>query len=139
MESRSCLRRIFVPSRLCPQLSREVLQDKPLYSTLENVSGVKPARAVESYDVTTIDANEAELLNTRTEAVRFLCKEFQRTKTASYLKWRSCSCGGDRCRYEVELKGENISFLTKDRLINIHFKELYSMEWQQNKNSDRCK
>ena len=103
----------FVPFRLCPQLSREVLQDKPLYSTLENVSGVKPARAVESYDVTTIDANEAELLNTRTGSSAFFVQRISEDENGVVFEMAIMLVRGDRCRYEVELKGENISFLRK--------------------------
>ncbi len=103
----------FVPTRLCPQLSKDVLKDKPLYSTLENVSGLKPVRAVESYDVTTIDANEAELLNTRTGSSAFFVQRISEDADGVVFEMAIMLVRGDRCRYEVELKGENISFLRK--------------------------
>ena len=103
----------FVPVRLCPQLSKEVLRDKPLYNTLEKESGLKPARAVESYDVTTIDANEAELLNTRTGSSAFFVQRISEDAEGVVFEMAIMLVRGDRCRYEVELKGENISFLRK--------------------------
>ncbi len=103
----------FVPAKLCPTLSKEMLNDKPLYKTLESESGLIPARAVESYDVTTIDANEAELLNTRTGSSAFFVQRMSEDANGTIFEMAIMLVRGDRCRFEIELKGENVSFLRK--------------------------
>ncbi|MEI6102068.1 MAG: GntR family transcriptional regulator, partial [Eubacteriales bacterium] len=54
---------LFIPIKFCAGLTKEMLQNVSLYKTIGEKAGIKPVRAVETYDATTIDKTQAKLLN----------------------------------------------------------------------------
>lgn len=43
---------VFIPKHICPELNREILASHSLYKTIRERTGMKVARAVESYEAT---------------------------------------------------------------------------------------
>lgn len=107
------LETVFVPERICPGLTGEVLKNHTLYKTIEQQTGMQPARAKESYEVTLIDENEAELLGTQPGSPAFFVQRISENTAGDIFELAIMLVRGDRCRYEVELEGENMSMLRK--------------------------
>lgn len=107
------LETVFVPMHICPSLTRSNLNNNSLYQTIHEHTGLKPASASETYEATVIDKNEASLLNTRAGSGAFFVQRVSKNETGEIFELALLLVRGDRCKYEVDLKHDNVSFLRK--------------------------
>lgn len=107
------LETIFVPEKFCPGLTKEMISSHSLYQTIEHASGAKPARAVESYETTIIDKNEAALLHTRPGSCAFFVQRISENEAGDVFELALILVRGDRCKYEVELQPNAVSIQRK--------------------------
>ncbi len=103
------LETVFIPVRKYPQLTRDTLLHHTLYKSLQENAGVIPKRARETYEVTTIDENEATMLNTTAGSSAFFVRRISEDTTGEIFELAIMLVRGDRCRYEVELEGTDLS------------------------------
>ena len=101
---------VFVPVKICPTLSKNVLDSHSLYSTISQYAGHRPLKAIETYEVTTIDKNEAAVLKTRAGSGAFFVQRISENDAGEVFELVLMLVRGDRCKYEVELKRDNVTF-----------------------------
>ncbi|MBQ2733924.1 MAG: GntR family transcriptional regulator [Clostridia bacterium] len=99
----------FIPEKICPVLTREILDNHSLYTTISKYSGMKAVRAVESYEATTIDKNEADLLKSRPGSGAFFVQRLSENDAGDIFELALLLVRGDRCRYEIALEPDNVS------------------------------
>jgi len=103
------LETVFVPMHICPSLTRQDLENHSLYKTIQRDTGLKPVRATETYEVTILDKNEAALLNSRAGSCAFFVQRVSENQAGEIFELAIMLVRGDRCKYEVELKRDNVS------------------------------
>lgn len=104
---------VFIPRKICPELSEELLASHSLYQTIREKSGMKVTHAVESYEATIMDKNEAELLHAKPGSCAFFVQRLSENDAGEIFELALILVRGDRCRYEVELKPDNVSILRR--------------------------
>ncbi len=107
------LETVFVPMRICPQLTRNDIDNHSLYKSISEYTGHKPLRAIETYEATIIDRNEAALLDTRAGSCAFFVQRISENEAGEIFELALMLVRGDRCKYEVELKRDNVSILRR--------------------------
>lgn len=107
------LETVFIPVKKYPELTRDIIAHSTLYRTLKEHAGIIPKRATESYEVTTIDENEAKLLNTQPGSSAFFVRRTSEDMSGEIFELAIMLVRGDRCKYEVELKGTDLSMHRK--------------------------
>ncbi|MBR4079066.1 MAG: GntR family transcriptional regulator [Christensenellaceae bacterium] len=107
------LETVFIPEKKYPGLTRDIIAHSTLYKTLRENVGIIPKRATESYEVTTIDENEAKLLNTIPGSSAFFVRRTSEDMSGEIFELAIMLVRGDRCKYEVELKGTDLSMHRK--------------------------
>ena len=106
------LETVFVPEKFCQGLTAQDVENKPLYSDiLQGEHGVKAARATETYECTVVDKNEAVLLNCKPNSGAFFVQRVSYTEKDEIFELALMLVRGDKCRYEIELKRDDISLM----------------------------
>ena len=100
---------VFIPVKFCPDLNKEMLQSVSLYKTIGDKAGIKPVRAVETYDATTIDKSQAKLLRCAVGTCAFFVTRVSQEEKGQVFEVAYILVRGDRCRYEIELVKDNLS------------------------------
>lgn len=103
------LETVFIPEKICPVLTRDMLVHNSLYETIEKYSGARAVRAVETYEATVIDKNEADLLKSRPGSAAFFVQRLSENEAGDIFELALILVCGDRCRYEIELEPDNVS------------------------------
>lgn len=103
------LETVFIPVKKYPDLTRETLLHHTLYKSLRENAGVIPKRASETYEVTVIDENEATMLNAKAGSGAFFVRRISEDTSGEIFELAIMLVRGDRCRYEVELQGTDLS------------------------------
>lgn len=100
---------VFIPVKFCEGLNKDMLQNVSLYKTIGEKAGIKPVRAVETYDATTIDKTQAKLLHCAPGTCAFFVTRVSQEESGKVFEVALILVRGDRCRYEIELAKDNIS------------------------------
>lgn len=100
---------VFIPVKFCPGLDKDMLQNVSLYKTIGERAGIKAARAVETYDATTIDKTQAKLLHCAPGTCAFFVTRVSQDESGQVFEVALLLVRGDRCRYEIELAKDNVS------------------------------
>jgi GntR family transcriptional regulator len=101
---------VFIPVKFCSDLSKDMLQNVSLYKTIGERANIKPVRAVETYDATTIDRSQAKLLHCAPGTCAFFVTRISQEESGQIFEVALILVRGDRCRYEIELVRDNVSF-----------------------------
>lgn len=107
------LETVYIPCNICPVLSKELLNTTSLYKILHQFSGILPSSASEVYSSVNLPRDIAKLLNCSAGTSAFLVDRVSRDIYGKVFELAHIYVRGDRCRYEVELKSNNVSFLRK--------------------------
>lgn len=103
--------RVYIPVYICPYLTKELVQNASLYKILKDYVNIIPAKAKETYSTTNLNAKYAKLLDAPEGLSAFAIKRVTHDLSDRCFEIAFNIVRGDRCRYEVELKSNNVSFI----------------------------
>jgi DNA-binding GntR family transcriptional regulator len=99
----------YVPVYLAPSLTKEALDGRSLYDVIEEMTGLTPFRAHESYEVVKLSREEARFLDAESRAA-FLVKRMTKMKSGAMFEMASMLIRGDRCRLFATLEWDAVAF-----------------------------
>ena len=101
-----------IPQKYCPQLSVHNLTDS-LYTMITEHTGAEPMEAVETYDATIITEQQAKLLQCSAGAPAFKIKRVSTNTMGNVFEVTNIIAPGERNRYQITLKKEDVSVSRK--------------------------
>lgn len=106
----------FVPVDFCPFLEKQMLETDSLYRILIETAALNPFYAVETYEPVIFKKSEAAILNCKPGMCGYFVERTSFLETGEVFELTQSLVRGDRCRFEVELHKDMVSF---HRKINI--------------------
>ena len=103
----------FIPVRICPFLSKEMVEQGSLYNTLVREAGIDIGHAQETYETMLMGENEAVLLGVPKNSCAFFVQRVSYTRSDEVFEYTVMIVRSDRCRYEVELTSDNVQLRRK--------------------------
>jgi GntR family transcriptional regulator len=103
----------FIPERMCPFLTQEMVERGSLYSSLVKEAGVKISHARETYETLLLGESEAGILGVPKDTGAFFVQRTSYTKTNEIFEYTVMIVRSDRCRYEVELTSDEVQMRRK--------------------------
>lgn len=103
----------FIPTRFCPFLTQEMVEQGSLYNTLVREAGIRIGHAQETYETMLMGENEAALLGMPKESCAFFVQRVAHTAGGDVFEYTVMIVRSDRCRYEVELTSDNVQLSRK--------------------------
>jgi len=103
----------FVPVKYCPFLEKGMLENDSLYRILKERAMLDPFYAVETYEPVIIKKNEAAILNCKPGMCGYFVERTSYLGTGEVFEFTQSLMRGDRCRFEVELHKDSVSFSRK--------------------------
>ena len=103
--------RVYIPVYICPYLTKELVENASLYKILKDYANIIPAKARETYSTTIMNAKYAKMLDAPVGLSAFSIKRITHDLSDRCFEIAFNIVRGDRCRYEVELKSNNVSFI----------------------------
>ncbi len=98
----------FIPVRVCPFLTQEMVERGSVYNTLVREAGISIGHARETYETMLLGESEAALLGMPKDSCAFFVQRISYTAGGDVFEYTVMIVRGDRCRYEVELTSENV-------------------------------
>ncbi|WP_027108993.1 GntR family transcriptional regulator [Lacticigenium naphthae] len=92
----------YVPVKYFPGLTKEALEEKPMYSIFMEDYDKGVSRAVEQFSVTTLRPNEAKLLQLKTDRPAMLLKRYAYNE-GDLIEYTISVISGNKFKYTVEL------------------------------------
>ena len=99
----------YIPTRICPQLAREQLNDS-LYATIRDCSGSSPQEAVEIYEAVTLVKRDAELLHMRAGEAGFRIQRISKNTAGQIFEYCIELARGDRNKFQIVLKNSGVQY-----------------------------
>lgn len=99
----------YIPTRICPQLSREQLNDS-LYATIREISGSSPQEAVEIYEAVTLNKRDAELMHMRAGEAAFRIQRISKNTSGEIFEYCVELARGDRNKFQIVLKNSGVQY-----------------------------
>ena len=99
----------YIPTRICPQLSREQLNDS-LYATIRECSGSSPLEAVEIYEAVTLNKRDAELLHMRAGEAAFRIQRISKNTAGEIFEYCVELARGDSNKFQIVLKNSGVQY-----------------------------
>jgi len=99
----------YIPTRVCPALNREHLNDS-LYATIFECSGSMPQEAVEVYEAVTLNKREAQLLGMHAGEAAFRAQRISKNTSGEIFEYCIELARGDRTKFQIVLKNSGIRF-----------------------------
>lgn len=99
----------YIPTYICPDLTREQLNDS-LYATISECSGAAPMEAIETYEATTLMKREAELLNVHAGEPALRIHRISKNTAGQIFEYCVELARGDRNKYQIVLKNSGIQY-----------------------------
>ena len=99
----------YIPTRICPTLSREQLNDS-LYATIKECSGSSPQEAVEIYEAVTLSKRDAELLHMRAGEPAFRIQRISKNTSGEIFEYCVELARGDRNKLQIVLKNSGVQY-----------------------------
>lgn len=93
----------YIPAELFPDLSKELLQSKPMYEVFTEKYQLPVTRAIESFSATSLREEEAKLLHAKTGSPAMLIKRFAYNDDR-LIEYTVSITIGYKFEYTVELK-----------------------------------
>ncbi len=98
----------FIPRRVCPFLTQEMVEKGSLYNALVREAGIRLGHAQETYEAMLMGEDEAALLGVPKESGAFFVQRVSYAAGGDVFEYTVMIVRGDRCRYEVDLTAENV-------------------------------
>jgi GntR family transcriptional regulator len=98
----------FIPQRICPFLTQEMVEQGSLYNALVREAGIRLGYARETYEAMLMGENEAALLGVPKDSTAFFVQRVSYAAGGEVFEYTVMIVRGDRCRYEVELTADNV-------------------------------
>ncbi|NLI52807.1 MAG: GntR family transcriptional regulator [Clostridiales bacterium] len=99
----------YIPTRICPTLTREQLNDS-LYATIRECSGSSPQEAVEIYEAVTLSKRDAELMHLRAGEPGFRIQRISKNTAGEIFEYCVELARGDRNKFQIVLKNSGIQY-----------------------------
>lgn len=103
----------FIPVRVCPFLTQEMVEQGSLYSTLVKEAGIQISHAKETYETLLLGESEAGILGVAKDSCAFFIQRVSYTKSQEIFEYTVMMVRSDRCKYEVELTSDNVQLSRK--------------------------
>lgn len=103
----------YIPVHLCPTISIEELKTGSLYKFLDSEMGIKPHRALETYEPISIEPKEANLLKCLPGTNGYFVERIAYLETGEIFELTQSIARGDKCIFQVELKEDEVNFTRK--------------------------
>lgn len=103
----------FIPKRMCPFLTQEMVEQGSLYNTLVQEAGIEISHAKETYETALLSENEAGILGAPKDACAFFIQRVSYTMAGEIFEYTAMIVRSDRCKYEVELTADKVSLSRK--------------------------
>lgn len=103
----------YIPVDVCPVLSKPLIESSSLYKILHQYAGIIPVRASEIYSSVNLSRSIAHLLGCSTRTSAFMYDRISYDIQEKAFEIARIYVRGDRCRYEVDLQANNVSFLRR--------------------------
>ena len=97
----------YIPTRICPTLNREQLNDS-LYATIRECSGSSPQEAVEIYEAVTLNKRDAELLHMRAGEAAFRIQRISKNTAGEIFEYCVELARGDQNKFQIVLKNSGV-------------------------------
>jgi GntR family transcriptional regulator len=99
----------YIPTRVCPTLSRDQLNDS-LYATILECTGSSPQEATEVYEAVTLNKREAQLLNVHAGDAAFRTLRVSKNTAGEIFEYCVELARGDRNKFQIVLKNSGIHY-----------------------------
>lgn len=99
----------YIPTRICPTLSREQLNDS-LYATIHEHSGSSPQEAVEIYEAVSLNKRDAELLHMHAGEAAFRIQRISKNTSGEIFEYCLELARGDRNKFQIVLKSSGVQY-----------------------------
>lgn len=106
---RLLLEKTYVPSVYWPSLSKKELKNRSLYKEFDKF-GIRPKKAIETYESITINVQEAKLLNCKPKTNGFFIERVAYLESGEPVELTQSIVRGDKCKFQVKLFEETESF-----------------------------
>jgi GntR family transcriptional regulator len=103
----------FIPRRICPFLTQEMVEQGSLYNTLVREAGIRIGHAQETYETMLMGESEAALLGMPKHSCAFFVQRVSYTAAGEVFEYTVMIVRADRCRYEVDLTADNVQLSRK--------------------------
>lgn len=100
---------VYLPAGFAPGLTKQEMEGASLYDVVEHKSGKTPHRAMETYEVVKLDAQQMQTLKTDVQAA-FSVTRTSRTVSDELFEVATMLIRGDRCRLEAQLETDAVAF-----------------------------
>lgn len=98
----------FIPTRLCPGLTQEMVETGSLYKTLVGKAGLNISHAKETYETSLLGEHEAHILGAPKDTCAFFVQRVSYTAAQDIFEYTVMVVRSDRCKYEVELTSDDV-------------------------------
>ncbi|MEA5047399.1 MAG: GntR family transcriptional regulator [Eubacteriales bacterium] len=99
----------YIPTSICPTLTREQLNDS-LYETIRECSGSSPLEATEIYEAVILNKHDAELLKMRAGEPGFRIQRISKNTAGEIFEYCVELARGDRNKFQIVLKSSGIQY-----------------------------
>lgn len=99
----------YIPTHICPSLSREQLSDS-LYATIRECSGASPLEAMEIYEAVIPSKRDAELMHMRAGEAGFRIQRISKNTAGEIFEYCVELARGDRNKFQIVLKSTGIQY-----------------------------
>ncbi len=99
----------YIPTRICPTLSREQLNES-LYETIRECSGSSPLEATEIYEAVTLNKRDAELLHMRAGEAAFRIQRISKNTSGEIFEYCVELARGDRNKFQIVLRNSGVQY-----------------------------
>lgn len=103
----------YIRKRLCPNLTGADLSNDSLYAMITEHTGLPPSQAVESYEAIVLNEKTAKILGCPAGSPAFRITRKSQNSAGQIFEVCTLIARGDKNRYEVVLKRDNITFTRK--------------------------
>ena len=110
------LEKTFLSVDLCPDLSWERLENNALYSILSEHYGLKPRRAVETYEAIIMTEEESKLLDCDKGLPAFLLKRSTWDQNEVMIEYTTSIMPSTRSMFEINMYEDNVKISRKSTM-----------------------
>lgn len=107
------IERTHLPVELCPDLSWERLENNALYSILSEHYGLRPCRAVETYEAAVVNKEEAQHLQCEAGQPAFLLKRSTWDTEERLIEYTVSIMPGSRSKFEISMYRDSVQVARK--------------------------
>ena len=100
----------YIPWFLIKDLTKTMLQNESLYKIFKDKAGILPCEAEESYESVILDKDIANILKCKQNSSGFFLERKARTKTGEIYEFTQSIMRGDRTKFVIKLKNNEILF-----------------------------